>query len=200
MPTKRILSPEEITYLKKHFRNRKNADLARKLGISETALHRFARAFGLKKTPQFVHKTQDEAARKAKASHLLNGTYPPKGFAIPNREKGQFRKGVPLVKHIGARKERQRQEKSAASRRETVKRERARALIGLPQKTKIRLSKEPKAKTALRCNLRKRGYIIARGSNVAYYDENTQRSLNIENRKRGDKHYFYFEFLPMEKN
>lgn len=32
-------------------------------------------------------------AKKAKESHLRNGTYPPKGFIIPNREKYYFKPG-----------------------------------------------------------------------------------------------------------
>ena len=47
--------------------------------------------------------------------------------------------------------------------------------------------------------LRKRGYIISRGSNVAYYDENTNRSLKIENRKKGDRYYVYMEYKPIEE-
>lgn len=40
-------------------------------------------------------------------------------------------------------------------------------------------------------------YRIERGSNVAYYDENTRRAPQIEARKKGDKNYVYFEFLPL---
>ena len=40
-------------------------------------------------------------------------------------------------------------------------------------------------------------YHIERGSNVAYYDENTRLAPQIEARRKGDKNYVYFEFLPL---
>ena len=36
---------------------------------------------------------QLHTAKKAKQSHLANGTYPPKGFVVPGREKYYFKKG-----------------------------------------------------------------------------------------------------------
>lgn len=36
---------------------------------------------------------QRYTAKKAKQSHLKNGTYPPKGFIIPNSEKYRFKPG-----------------------------------------------------------------------------------------------------------
>ncbi len=40
--SKREFSEKEIEWLKRHFRNTKNEELARKLGCSQTALHRLA--------------------------------------------------------------------------------------------------------------------------------------------------------------
>lgn len=83
MSTKKIvLTPRQEAWLCRHFRNTRNAELAARLGISETSLHRFARSLGLTKTPQFMRKCQAATAAAAKASHLRNGTYPPKGYHI----------------------------------------------------------------------------------------------------------------------
>lgn len=75
------LTEKQENWLKKHFLHTKNAEIAQKLGISETAVHRFARALGLKKSRQYMVKCQRETADAAKRSHRLNGTYPPKGSA-----------------------------------------------------------------------------------------------------------------------
>lgn len=194
--SKREFSEKEIEWLKRHFRNTRNEELARKLDCSQTALHRLARQYGLTKTPQFRTKCQHAAAAAAKRSHLENGTYPPKGYRIPRSEEFQFKPGETPVQRLGRRRERIRIEKSAKTRAHTFQVEKARAHWGLPQLTKLNVTAQPVAKNQQRYHLRKLGYIIARGSSIAYYDENTRRSPSIENRKLGDKHYFYFEFLP----
>ena len=87
--------------------------------------------------------------------------------------------------------------KATASRKETWEMEKIRAKWGLDRKTKLRVTKQAKNVVCLRSNLRKRGYHIERGSNVAYYDENTRRAPQIEARRKGDKNYVYFEFRPI---
>ena len=39
-----------------------------------------------------MREAQALAAKKAKESHLRNGTYTPKGFKIPRREENYFKK------------------------------------------------------------------------------------------------------------
>ena len=192
---KKVLTEKQEAWLLKHFCHTKNAEIMSKLGLSEGWLHRYARAHGLKKTAQFMNKTQAEVTRKAKESHLRNGTYPPKGYRIPRSEEFQFKPGEKSVQRLGKRRERVRIEKSAKTRAHTFQIEKATAHWGLPQLTKLNVTAQPVAKNQQRYHLRKLGYIIARGSSIAYYDENTRRSPSIENRKLGDKHYFHFEFI-----
>lgn len=195
--SKREFSEKEIEWLKRHFRNTKNEELARKLGCSQTALHRLARQYGLTKTPQFRTKCQHAAAAAAKRSHLENGTYPPKGYRIPRSEEFQFKPGETPVQRLGRRRENLRIQKSVKSRAHTFQLEKARAHWGLPQLTRMNVTEQPREKILVRHYLRTKGYIIARGSNTAYYDENTCRCPEVENRRLGDKHYFYFEFKPL---
>lgn len=94
MKGKRIeLTDKEVAYLSKHFKHMKNAELAAKLNIGERSVVRLARKLGLTKTAQFIRKCQKEATEAAHASHLRNGTYPPKGFIIPKSEGGALQEG-----------------------------------------------------------------------------------------------------------
>lgn len=187
------LTPEQERWLVAHFRHTKNDDIMERLGISHSTLHRKARELGLTKTRQFMRKVQREAADKAKASHLRNGTYPPKGYIIPRSEEFRFKAGVTPVERLGKRRERQRIERSAESRRKTLREEKARALFGVPRKTKLRVVKEPKGKTEHRWYLKMRGYILDERELIAYWTDETRRSVILESRPRK-----WYRFLPLE--
>lgn len=174
-----ILTPKQERWLTNHFKHTKNIECAERLGISLRSVVRIARSLGLTKSRQFMAKCQRETAEAAKRSHRLNGTYPPKGFRIPKSEVGQFKPGVTCRERIGARREAERIRKSAESRRATIKRERARIVWGFDQRTKLKLTTNPK-KIQYRHALRKRGYQIARGGSEAYIVTETQRSQKVE--------------------
>lgn len=191
------ISEKGKAWIIKHFCHTKNAEILQRFGLSEGWLHRFARANDLKKTTQFVHKCQRDATAAAYKSHKENGTFPPKGYRIPFSGEHCFKAGVPLKET--PRQKAQRIGKAAATMKDIRLSERARLRMGWPQRTKLRLVLEPETakRRNFRYNLRKRGYHVARGSNVAYYDADTQRSLAIESRKNGDRNYIYFEFKPL---
>ncbi|MBP5172824.1 MAG: hypothetical protein J6W74_00235 [Bacteroidales bacterium] len=194
------ITDQQKAWIIKHYIHTKNDDIKRKFGLTDGWLHRFARAHGLKKSPQFVHKCQIEAAQKAYASHKLNGTFPPKGYQIPNSGAAGFKPGVP---HKETKKQKeQRIAKATATMHELRLRERARMRLGFPRLTKLNVTIYPDSKRRIvfRHNLRRRGYIIERGSDIAYYDENTKRSARIEGRKAGDRFYVSFEFRPKAAN
>lgn len=188
-----VLTDRQETWLKKHFKNTKNADLCEKLGISETALHRYARQFGLTKTKQFMKKVQANTAAKAKESHLKHGTYPPKGYRIPRSEEFQFKPGVTNLERLGKRKEAQRIQRSVESRKKTFRYEKARRTFGVPQKTKLRVFQQPRQRILDRCYLKKRGYIIDEVNFVAYWTPETRRATRLEARP---KRYYRFEQHP----
>ena len=108
-----ILTPEQEAWLVKHFKHTKNADVAQKLGVSLRSVNRLAERRGLKKSKQFITKCQENATAKAHESNLRNGTYPPKGYLIPNSEKGQFKKGERPIDRLGEKKEEERVAKAA---------------------------------------------------------------------------------------
>lgn len=179
-------------WLIKHYKHTKNAEVAAHLGISQSTMHRIVRKLGLKKTPQFMRKCQQATTAAAKESHLRNGTFPPKGYAIPNRY--SFQKGVSNIERFGKKVEDERVRKSAETRKKTFASEKARATFGLPQRTKLHVIPVPRAKIYLRWYLKSRGYILDEVARVAYYDENTKRGKRIE-----EKPQRWYKFLPMAK-
>ena len=188
-----MLTPEQESWLKKHFKHTKNDDIARRLGISVRSVNRIAGELGLKKSRQFMQKTQQNAANKANESHRRNGTYPPKGYIIPRSEEFRFRKGERPIDRIGKEREAERIRKGVESRNELRKLEKARALYGLPRQTKLNVVKRPRLQIQLRHYLKKHcGYIVDRGSFVFYYTDETKRSAEIESRPRTG-----FTFLPL---
>lgn len=197
--TKIVLTASQQEWLEKHFKHTRNDEISARFGWSLSSLHRFARQLGLKKSPQFMSKMQRNAADKANASHIKNGTYPPKGYIIPGSEKHRFEKGVTPLQRLGKKKNEQRKEKSRASRAATLKMEKARAMFGLAQRTKMKVISQPKKAILQRYYLKRLGYIIERGSMTAYYDENTRRSEDYENRTRANcKNYIGFTFKPYD--
>lgn len=187
------LTPEQERWLKAHFRHTRNEEIGERLGISQSSLHRFARELGLTKTRQFMRKVQRNAADKAKESHLRNGTYPPKGYVIPRSEEFRFKTGVTPVERLGKRRERKRVERAVESRRKTFREEKARALFGVPRKTRLRVVREPRGKTCQRWYLKKRGYILDERELIAYWTEDTRRATILEGKPRR-----WYRFRPLE--
>lgn len=189
-PTKIVLTEKQEAYLIRHFKHTKNPELARKLGISETTMHRYARKLGLKKTKQHMKKMQRNAADRAKESHLKNGTYPPKGYRIPRSDEFQFRPGEKPVDRLGEKRNKERIAKSVASRAATYHDELLRSKWGFEQKTKLRVIAVPRQLIADRSYLKKRGYIIDEKNKIAYYTPETHRATILESKP---KRYYSFE-------
>ena len=175
-----ILTDQQEAWLQKHFKHTKNEDIAEKLGVSLRSVNRLAEKRGLKKSWQFMRKTQLDAAAAANKSNRINGTYPPKGYKIPRSEEFWFQKGEKPVDRLGAKRDAERIARCAQSRKETFKLERARAIFGLPRQTKMQVIQRPRKQVHVRYYLRKRGYVVERGSNVAYYNSQTNRNLKME--------------------
>nr|DAG47278.1 MAG TPA: hypothetical protein [Caudoviricetes sp.] len=185
----------KVGRLKKMYRNTKNDEIMLKLDISFSTLHRTARALGLVKTKRFMRRCQRAAAARARESHIIHGTYPPKGYIIPGSERYRFKAGETPLQRLGARKERRRVEKSAETRRQTLREERARRLFGVPQRTRLRVLNRGRRFYQNTWYLRSRGYEVDVRNLVAYYDDGTRRCPVLEKMGRNpDKgHYFDFE-------
>lgn len=171
------LTEKQKKWIITNFKNTKNDEIMLKIGFSHSALHRFARENGLKKTKQFQSKCQLNASKAARLTNKLNN-WPPKGYQIPNAPR--FESGITPEKRLGKRKNAERIRKSAESRSKTVKAEKRRVLFGLEQKTKLKVVAAPHAKLAYKYTLKKRGYLVERGGRVILYDENTNRSPIVE--------------------
>lgn len=182
--TKITLTPEQEAWLKKHFRNTKNDVIAAKLGLSHSTLHRFARALGLKKTGRFMKKCQQATADAARASHIANGTYPPKGSQIPRSEEFQFKPGDKPWNRCGRRKWKDGRKRGAEKWKHTFLVDRVRRQNGLPQITKLRTGVTPVRKIQDRSYLKKRGYILDEANVVAYWTPETRRATRLEARPR----------------
>lgn len=184
-----VLTPEQEKWLKAHFRNTKNDVIMAKLGLSHSTLHRFAREYGLKKTKQFMHKCQRATADAAKASHLANGTYPPKGYRIPRSEEHRFKPGESIKSRIGTRRWNRARKKAAEKWRKSWDEDHARATFGLPQRTALRVKQQPRQKILDRAYLKGRGYILDEVNVVAYWTPETRRATRLE---AGPRRYYKF--------
>ena len=173
----RELTEKELRWFIKHYQHTRNDEIQVKLNITYSSLHRIARQYGLKKSRQFMKMTQEEATRKAKESHEMNGTYHPKGYIIPRSEEFRLKKGIGMRDRMTRKQIRETTKKRIASRNETIAKEKRRILYGFEQQTKMRLVCEPKAKKAFRHNMKKRGYLVKeKGANTLYITQETQRS------------------------
>lgn len=190
------LTDKQKRWIITNFKNTKNDEIMLKIGIKHSALHRFARENGLKKTKQFQRKCQLEAALKGSAVNKQNN-WPPKGYKIPKSEENCFKPGQTNLERLGAKRERERIEKSAAARRKTVLAEKRRVLFGLEQKTKLKVVAAPRVKNSYRHLLKKRGYIVSRGCREIFYTETTNRS-EVSELGASKKCRFEFKLLKTE--
>ncbi|TFU92411.1 hypothetical protein E4T81_12540 [Barnesiella sp. WM24] len=181
-PRNRDLTEKEIVWIINHFKHTRNEEIMRKFGISHSMLHRIARENGLSKTRQFMRKTQDAAQQAAAESHKKNGTYPPKGYIIPNASKNRFQPGQSNRDRLSPKKYAECQKKRQASWRETYDKDRRRTLVwGFEQRTKFRFVKQSKSKISVRYNLRKKGYIeCPEDHNLYFYPTEEMRHPKIE--------------------
>lgn len=186
-----VLTPFGEAYLKARFKNTKNDTIKKVTGLSDGALHRFARRLGLTKTRAFMKKVQSEAAMLAHEVNREKG-WPPKGYHIPRSEEFRFKKGVDNLMRLGPEKNAERIRKSADSLAQTRKEEKARVAFGLPQRTRLRVKRQPERKIRLRCYLKRRGYVIDEAAHVAYWTEDTRRAPRLE--ARNDRYYRYMEW------
>lgn len=99
-PNKIHLTQEQEFWMRRNFPHMATEICALILGISPRSVVRQARRLGLQKTEQFMRECQAHTAKRAKESHLKNGTYPAKGYYSPNLQKGEAYQFKPGHKHI----------------------------------------------------------------------------------------------------
>ena len=147
------LSEEDTDWIIKHYKHTKNAEIMARFNIGESTLHRCARKYGLKKSNVFMKKAQRENAEKGYEVCLDHGVYEQNAEytrkqweewkKLP-REQWPGRKVGVKPQHqpgVSTRRYNKRIKEGFEKRRQTVKRERARLLYGLEQKTSLKLTK-----------------------------------------------------------
>ena len=176
------LTPEQRQWLIENFPNTKNAEVAAYLNTSLRGAVRMARELGLWKTQEFILSTNRTNVEKAaKLNRLRGGNAGAKNLQIYGAAY-RFKAGVYSPADKSKDELADIYSRIATTRREIFKREQMRVRWGLPQKTKMRVTRCTLQKRNLRSKLRRRGYMIERASNEAYITEETNRSELMEMR------------------
>lgn len=187
------LTQQQKAWLIENFPCTKNAEIAAKLDTSLKSLNRMARELGLVKTREFIAQTQRYAMERAARANRARGGNSGKANLLKGA-KHRFKKGECRQKETMTPEEfADLHRRIGMTRRETIAKERTRIKWGLPQQTRLRLTRCPIPKKNLRYNLRKHGYEIARASNEAFITEETRRSAIMEQRaeRMGIRFYEY---------
>lgn len=180
--SKVILSEAEQEWIREHFGNTKNAEVAEYLGISPRTVVRIARDMGLVKHPDFTEAMQRNAAEHAARANRANGGNAGTKNLLLYGKAYQFKKGERQKDKMSAEAFDAMHRQIGEQRKHIIKAEKRRVLFGLEQKTKLRVVQTPKEKICLRNGLRKKGYEIARASNEAFITAATHRSEVMERR------------------
>ena len=177
-----ILTPEQEQYLQDNYATVIHHTLCEHLGISTRTLVRMARARGLVKDMKAIEGQKRERISKALRHLSVIGEL--KVTAPQNGIKSRFKKGFNPTELFGEEKVKEMHKKSAESRRRVFIEERARVTFGLPQRTKLRVVRQPRQKIEDRCYLKRIGYIIDDVNNIAYWTPETRRATVLESRPK----------------
>lgn len=169
-----------VKWLKENYANTPNSEIMAKFGISKGVLDRMVREYNLRKSPEYLKSAKRESLRLATKAAMAMG-WPPKGYVIPKSDEAR-RKGQEKITEMRADAEfNARWRKNISeTHKKLYKDEKRRVLFGLEQKTHIKVVRASRAKVCCRSELRSLGYIIPKGSNVAYYNAETLRNEKRE--------------------
>ena len=174
MPTGIKITDEQVQYVLQNYADKSNPELMAEVGLSKSSIDRLALVHHLRKSKEHLHRMGVKAGRAS------------------NESRGG--KALNITKEVI--------EKRVATYKETVRREKARVLFGLEQKTKIRVKVQPHLKCNQRSYLKKLGYIIDDKEMIAYYTPETHRAKRMEATPCGrktNKIKQYYEFKPYEE-
>lgn len=183
------LNDKQLAWFIRHFKHTKNDEICAKLGISISYLHVLARKYNLAKSRQFMRKTQaaaTEAARVAVANENEEQRQRRREIARQNNQKGRFTVGVYALGKKSAEELAIINQKRRDSWQKTRHADEVRLNWGYEQQTNFHFARHQdpqrqRSLMALRCNLRKQGYLIPqKGGMVAYITTDTKRSEQRE--------------------
>ena len=156
-----------VDFLIDHYKGMNNASLAERLGISLSCLRRKLHELGLRKRPVTKAMTVADTVRRLYSCHSHSDIARLTGISTRTVSR--------IVKkyHLSRTLDDARQIRSS-SRRSIIKREKARVLFGLPQKTNIKVVGSKK-RVVLKSILKSCGYLVIPGHNTLYYNEQLKR-------------------------
>ena len=156
-----------VDFLINHYKEMSNTALAGHLGISLSCLRRKLHELGLRKHPVTKAMTVVETVCRLYSSHSHSEIARLTGISTRTVSR--------IVKkyHLGRTADEARQIRSR-SRKSIIKREKARVLFGLPQKTNIKVVGNKK-RVVLKSILKSCGYLVIPGYNTLYYTEQLKR-------------------------
>ena len=186
-----FLTEEQDAYLRENYETIINDTLCKHLGVSVRTLVRLARERGLTKDRAAI-----EGQRREKLSKAVRESLRKKGYK-GNPQNGivtRFKKGFNAIEFFGREKFDEMHKKSVETRKKHFAEERARVTFGLPKRTNMKVSRQPRAKISARNYLKGRRYIIDDVNNIAYYTEDTIRSYKLEAKPKR-----FYTFKPYEQ-
>ena len=191
-PTNKIiLTQEQEAYLRENYATVIHYTICQELGISKRTLVRLARERGLVKDMEAI-----EGQRRKRLSEALRHKYMVFGYKGPaeNGSATRFKKGYNARELFGVEKFDRMHKKAVETRKKRLAEERARVTFGLPQRTRLRVKRQPKQKILDRSYLKKRGYILDERNNIAYYTASTRRAVRMEAMPR--RYYSFMQWEP----
>lgn len=187
------LTDRQTQWLIRHFKHTKNEGITARLNISLSYLHRLARQLGLKKTRQFMRKTQANAVAHAQIA-IANETDEQKERrrqqANQNRNPDRcFKPGIYALADKTPDEMAAIKAKQAETWKATRRADETRLNWGLPQQTNFHFARDPDPQKnqqlcKLRCYLRHRCRydIPGKSGMVIYITAETNRSEKMEQR------------------
>ena len=144
-------------FIRKHYKDTTNRSLAALVGCAESTVCSVQKKYGLSKSRDHVHLM---AVMAGVASLDARG-------------------GAALAKYTPEMIERR-----TATYLKRFKEEKARTVFGLPRKTKMKVTRQPRQKCDHRSYLKRLGYIIDDENLIAYWTPDTKRATVLEMRPR----------------
>jgi len=198
-----VLTDEQREWFCRWFPEEENSRLMAACGMSHSTLHRFAREFGLTKSPKGMKRIKRRQAAHNKRVCEKNGYYDSLRGRQPSEacrkgaaqmwqdiRDGKREHPARIMRRENPRKYRKWMERRSQERKEVIRKERRRVLYGMERKTRLKcivLCKYTKRQVNHRYNALKRGYIVMEDCSEQsgeryniYYDDNTQRSTVFE--------------------
>ena len=198
-----VLTDEQRAWLCKWFPEEENSRLMKASGMSHSTLHRFAREFGLTKSPKGIKRIKKRHAAHIKRVCEKNGYYESLRGKQPSEatklgtirmwqdiRDGKREHPARIMKRTNPRKYRKWMQRKSKERKETIRKEMRRVLYGLERQTKLKcivMCKYTKSQTSHRYNALKRGYIVMQDCSEQsgeryniYYDDQTERAPIFE--------------------